>query len=122
MTAENNEKILVLSKKDVANYLAERIKITRRHLRVSLKEMSQQLGITKKQLQNYENAKSNLTVVRLWEIATILHLDPSFFIEGLSNKNSALSNEDLKLIYGFHHIRNKPVQEALVNLLTSCHI
>ena len=122
MVNKKNKNSSITTAKDVANYLAERIKMARRNSHVSLKEMSLQLGVTRKQLQNYENAKTNLTVIRLWEIATILKIDPSFFIEGLSNKNSSLSNEDLKLIDGFHHIRSKPVQEALVNLLTSCHI
>ena len=123
MVRKMSEKALkkqdILTGKDVALYVAERLKITRRQNHISLQDLSQKLGITRKQLQNYESGKSNISIIRLWEIASLLNTDITFFVEGLSNNKNFVSNTDLRFIYKLHHLRSKSAAKALIGLLNN---
>ena len=114
-TLLNSQK--VLTPKDVALCIAERLKITRRSNHIRLQDLAQKLGVSRKQLQNYESGKSNLTIVRLWEIASFLNVDITFFVEGLSKNKVSVPNEDLHFLYKLHNLHNKKAKESLINLL-----
>ena len=102
---------------EVSLYVAERLKITRKQKHISLQDLAQNLGISRKQLQNYESGKSNITLVRLWQIASLLRTDILFLIEGLSQNKKTVSNEDLRFIYKLHHLPSKTAEQAFIGLL-----
>lgn len=60
---------------DAARYVAERLRLVRRLKNLTLENLASKLGITRKQLQNYESAQCNLTIARLWEISRLLEIE-----------------------------------------------
>ena len=105
------------SAQNIITKVAERLKIARHRRHLTLAALSKNLNISCKQLQNYEKAKCNLTIVRLCEISQILDVDPTFFIKGLGAKKNFISNSDLLLINKLHRLKNKQIKQNFINLL-----
>ena len=74
-----NQPKQISSAAEVIVYIAERLKLARSIKHMTLESVAGRLGITRKQLQNYESAQSNISVVRLWELANVLDTEPGFF-------------------------------------------
>ena len=107
----------VTSAPDAIRYEAERKKSDRLSKKKKKKKMADSLGITRKQMQNYESAKCNMTVSRLWEIATLLNISAGFFINGLTEEKPFLENEDLRVIQKLHNIKDPKLQASLFGIL-----
>ena len=78
-----NQPQQISSAAEVIVYIAERLKLARSIKHMTLESVAGRLGITRKQLQNYESAQSNISVVRLWELANVLDTEPGFY--GIDN-------------------------------------
>lgn len=102
---------------EVLQYVAERIKLIRKIRKVTMNEMANSLGITRKQLQNYESAQTNIGISRLWQIAQLMQVDIGFFIEGLNKNKPVIDNEDLNLIKLFNGIKDPRTKAAILGLL-----
>ena len=107
------------SDKDVLLYLAERIKIIRQTKNITLGNMASKIGITRKQLQNYENGQTNIGITRLWQIAQILQVDIVTLVEGLDNKPSSIDNESLEFIRLFNNLKDQNIKDIILGLLKS---
>lgn len=107
----------ISSAPDAVRYVAERLRIARLSKKMTLENMAERLGISRKQMQNYESAKCNMTVSRLWEIATLLNIGAGFFINGLTEEKPFLENEDLKVIQKLHSIKDPKLQASLFGIL-----
>ncbi|MBE6444344.1 MAG: helix-turn-helix transcriptional regulator [Alphaproteobacteria bacterium] len=107
------------SDKDVMLYLAERIKIIRQTKNITLGNMASKIGITRKQLQNYENGQTNIGITRLWQIAQILQVDIVTLVEGLDNKPSSIDNESLEFIRLFNNLKDQNIKDIILGLLKS---
>lgn len=106
-----------MSTADAVSYVAHRLKLVRLMKKMTLETVSSHLGISRKQLQNYETAQSNISVARLWELAKVLETDPSFFLEGINGKKTIISNENLELIRLFDKIKDNNIKQALLGIL-----
>lgn len=107
------------SDKDVMLYLAERIKIIRQTKNITLGNMASKIGITRKQLQNYENGQTNIGITRLWQIAQILQVDIATLVEGIDNKPSSIDNESLEFIRLFNNLKDQNIKDIILGLLKS---
>lgn len=110
-------KINIASTSEAVRYVAERLKLVRRIRNMTLENMASQLGITRKQLQNYESAQSNITVARLWEISNLLDVETGFFVEGMNSSKQFINNEDLDLIRMFKNIKDRKAKDSLIGIL-----
>lgn len=110
-------KINIASTSEAICYVAERLKLVRRIRNMTLENMASQLGITRKQLQNYESAQSNITVARLWEISNLLDVETGFFVEGMNSSKQFINNEDLDLIRMFKNIKDRKAKDSLIGIL-----
>ena len=119
MTSETakSAKTPVSSSNEAVKYVAERLRLARRIRNMTLENMAIHLGITRKQLQNYESAQSNITVTRLWEISKLLNIETGFFVEGLCFGQPLLENEDLELVHKFKNIKDKKTKISLLGIL-----
>ena len=50
-------------------------------------QLADQVGIKFQQIQKYETGMNRVSASRLWDIAHALHVDVSFFFEGLSGED-----------------------------------
>ena len=107
----------VSSAAEAGIYVAQRLKLARNIRHLSMESVASMLGISRKQLQNYENAESNISVGRLWELANIFDVEPEFFFDGMGHKKAYISNESLELIRLFSRIKDNHVKQALLGIL-----
>lgn len=64
-------------------YVGARLRQRRMSMGVTLRELSDQLGVTYQVLQKYESGEIRICASRLWELAAALECQPSEFFEGL---------------------------------------
>jgi len=64
-------------------HVGERIRLRRRELGVSQERLAGALGITFQQIQKYELGRNRVSASRLWDIARVLRVAPTYFYEGL---------------------------------------
>ena len=117
---KSSEKSMVANisnEEEACSFVAQRLKQARCIKQMPLNTMAKLLGISRKQLQNYENAQSNITVARLWQISKILDIDTSFFVEGLNSSKQLLSNDDLELVRMFGKIKDQRVKDTLWGII-----
>lgn len=107
----------VSSASDVLLHVAKRIRLIRNIRKMTLQKTAKMLGISRKQLQNYEKAQTNIGVARLWQIANLMQVDTSFFIEGLNSSNSFWDDESLEIVTMIKNIKDENVKKHLVLLL-----
>ena len=107
----------VSSSSDVLLHVAKRIRLIRNIRKMTLQKTAKMLGISRKQLQNYEKAQTNIGVARLWQIANLMQVDTSFFIEGLNSSNSFWDDESLEIVTMIKNIKDENVKKHLVLLL-----
>ncbi|MBR4105821.1 MAG: helix-turn-helix transcriptional regulator [Alphaproteobacteria bacterium] len=105
-----------MQNEEIMPYIAERLKLLRGLRKLSLEKIANQMGLSRKQIQNYENCNCAIPVVRLWQLANIMKVNMDFFWEGL-NGNNANSNDDLQLIKMFHKIKDKDVKKNIVRII-----
>lgn len=108
-----------ISDKDVILHVAKKIKLIRQIKKISSGNMASLLGITRKQLQNYENGQTNIGIARLWQIAQILQIDIVTLVEGLDNKPSSIDNESLEFIRLFNNLKDQNIKDIILGLLKS---
>ncbi len=111
--------VFIKSPDDVAHYVAQRLKLARQMKQISSQHIANKLGISRKQIQNYETAQCNLTVPRLWEIANLLEVDTSFFTDGLKGEYASVSNQDLEFLTSFAKIKDPTIKNIILNILNS---
>ncbi len=105
-----------MQNEEIMPYIAERLKLLRGLRKLSLEKIANQMGLSRKQIQNYENCNCAIPVVRLWQLANIMKVNMDFFWEGM-NENNANSNDDLQLIKMFHKIKDKDVRQNIVKII-----
>lgn len=102
---------------DPLTFVAKKIKMARNLRRIPIKTMANNLGISRNQMSNYEKAKCNITVTRLWEIANLLDVDLHFFIDDICLQKNCLKNDDWEIIHMFGNIKDQQVKDSLRNFL-----
>ena len=64
----------------INQFIGSRIKAIRIAQSLTKAELARRIGITYQQLSNYENAKSSITVERLYAVSQILNAEIMFFL------------------------------------------
>lgn len=108
-----------ISDKDVILHVAKKIKLIRQIKKISSGNMASLLGITRKQLQNYENGQTNIGITRLWQIAQILQVNIVTLVEGFGNKPNSIDNENLEFIRLFSNLKDQNIKDIILGLLKS---
>ena len=73
---------------NIKKYIGLRIKFIRNTRQLSITTTAKNLGITRKQFQNYEKGITDIKISRLQEIAELLNVNVSFFLEDFNTKNN----------------------------------
>ncbi len=106
-----------ISDKDVILHVAKKIKLIRQIKKISSGNMASLLGITRKQLQNYENGQTNIGIARLWQIAQILQIDIGVLIEDLNQKQYPFDTQSLKFLKLFNNVKDQNIKNIILQIL-----
>ena len=89
-------------------------------------DLAEKLDLSYQQLQKYETAGNRISAGRLWQIAKILEVDPSYFFEGVEDtatysepKYGGANHDTLEVMQDFEQIQYPEVKSAISGLLKS---
>ncbi|MDR0556206.1 MAG: helix-turn-helix domain-containing protein [Holosporaceae bacterium] len=77
---------------DLDSYMGSRVKARRSFLGMSQEKLGKYLGVTFQQIQKYEKGSNRISASTLYNIARVLAVDISFFVEGYGS-NAELRDE-----------------------------
>lgn len=107
----------------VAVHLGKRLRIRRRLLRLTQKQLAQRCGLLHQQIQKYECGKNSLSAARLWLLAEVLECSISYFYEGLAptppgvegggDRDVYSRRETVDLIQAYYQLDENPRRRLL---------
>jgi transcriptional regulator with XRE-family HTH domain len=116
-------------------HVGKRVRERRNELGTGQEGLAAELGITFQQVQKYENAANRISASRLFHIAKILHLTPSYFFDGYgvagagrggaapppeaSDADLLHRPEAMELVRAFWSIEDSALRDNLVRLARS---
>jgi transcriptional regulator with XRE-family HTH domain len=96
---------------DLDEYIGSRVKSRRGFLGISQERLGNCLGITFQQIQKYEKGINRISASSLYNIANVLSVDWSYFVEGYNS--SGTLKEDGSLTYETDNMKNSDAAELL---------
>ena len=101
---------------NLKSYIGLRIKFIRNTRHMTITDVAKQLGVSRKQYQNYEQGKTDIRVSRLNEIAKIFQINPNLFFSGYEDDIN-ISDENKKFLINFSRIKSQDVKNAISRLM-----
>lgn len=117
---------------DVDRTVGQRLRARRVELGLSQSVLAKRIGITFQQVQKYEKASNQMSVGRLLEIAHVLEVPMSYFLDGLEGGPDARadaagdhevvgtavpSGQVRRLTRSFMHIEDHGVRRSIIDLV-----
>ena len=101
-------------------HVGNRVRLRRTLLGMSQTHLAEALGLTFQQVQKYESGFNRIGSSRLYHLSLIFGVPVSDFFEGLEDKSSRRSPDDvmlrretLELVRAYYRIRDLKVRKAL---------
>ncbi|MDR0677316.1 MAG: helix-turn-helix domain-containing protein [Holosporaceae bacterium] len=120
------------SRKGLDSYIGSRVKSRRSFLGISQEKLGNYLGITFQQVQKYEKGANRISASMLYDMASALSVDFSYFTEGykkgssVEDENSPSYHMDQKnpketteLLRHFCKINDPAIRKKIVGLVKS---
>ncbi len=108
-------------------HVGGRVRLRRRFLGLSQKELADALGLTFQQIQKYERGANRVSASKLYETAKVLKVPLSYFFEGFENQDGTeRSSQELlstaagiELVQAFTSIRDSNRRRKILDLIES---
>ena len=78
----------------VDRHVGRRVEARRKALGYSQSQLGAALGLTFKQIQNYEKGANRVSASKLWEIAQFFKVEIGYFFDGLTAAASGVAESD----------------------------
>lgn len=100
-------------------HVGRKIKQIRTLRRLSQTDVARKLSLSFQQIQKYEIGSNRVAASRLFELAQILDVPPSYFFEGLhQNANAAPSQDsELEIVSAIASISDENVKSRIVTFI-----
>lgn len=100
-------------------HVGQKIKQLRTLRRMSQTDVARKLNLSFQQIQKYEIGSNRVAASRLFELAKILDVPPSYFFEGLhDNTNTAPSKDTgLEIVSALASINDEAVKNRIVTFI-----
>ena len=103
-------------------HVGKRVKEIRTVRGLTQSNVADLLGISFQQLQKYETGANRVSASRMFEIAKLLGVSPSFFFEGIDGENTAdiapMDLETAKIANLLSNIKNEKLKKRLYTLIS----
>lgn len=93
--------------------IGQRLKMRRLALGLSQSKLGSYLGITFQQVQKYEKGTNRISAKTLYNLANLLGVDFSYFVDGFKSENSKALHEDAVTPYEFSDKNKKETIDLL---------
>jgi transcriptional regulator with XRE-family HTH domain len=103
--------------------VGDRLRMRRIALRLSGAEVGEALDISRQQVQKYESGVDELSAARLHQLAQVLGVEVTYFLDDVCSVNGRQSppnlDECLQLFRAFIAVRNANVRKIIIDLVVS---
>lgn len=104
-------------KDDITKNIANRLKTIRSIRGYTLDKIARKMGVSRKQIQNYENCDCAVSLVKLYQLSEIFDVSINYFLDGIDKRKNILSQEDMTLVLMFHRIKDNTVRQNILKLI-----
>ncbi len=106
----------------IDNQIGARIQSRRKHMGLTQSQLAVKLDLSYQQFQKYESGTNRVSAGRLWQIAKILYVEPSYFFEGVEDSADYGQLKDdnsdaMEVLKDFDMIQYSDVRSAVSGLL-----
>ena len=101
-------------------HVGRKLKQIRTLRRLSQTEVARKLDLSFQQIQKYEIGSNRVAASRLFELAQVLDVDPSYFFEGLhDNENTAPVRKDhgMAIVTALAQIKDDEIKSRIVTFI-----
>ena len=100
-------------------HVGRKLKQIRTLRRLSQTDVARKLNLSFQQIQKYEIGSNRVAASRLFELAQILEVEPSFFFEGLHDNQNEAPREDagLEIVHALAAIKDEQVKTRIVTFI-----
>ena len=100
-------------------HVGSKIRQRRTMLGVSQEKLAESLDLTFQQIQKYEIGSNRVAASRLFELAQILDVPPSFFFDGLhDNQNEApVKDAGMEIVTALAAIKDEEIKSRIVTFI-----
>lgn len=71
---------------DIYEYIGRRIRVRRKHLRMTHRAVAQAIGVSVQMIAKYETARYAVSIAGLWKISQALNIQMSWFFDGFGGE------------------------------------
>ena len=103
----------------IDSQIGERLRDRRVALGMTQSDLAEKLDLSYQQLQKYETASNRISAGRLWQIAKILQVEPSYFFDGVEDTAGYANLEHggrrraaLEVVKNFEKIQNTEIRSS----------
>lgn len=105
----------------VEGVIGGRVKERRLYLGMSMGELGEQIGVTYQQVQKYEDGTDRIAFSRMLEIAAVLDVDVTYFVNGRGRPRAAtkwaFEPGCLELVRAYRGIRNAGLKKRALAMV-----
>ena len=94
-----------------------KIKSIRNKRHISIEELSKLLGVSRRQVQNYEKGITDIKIDRLYDISKIMNVDITYFFENNSETTNDILDFNFNILSNLNKIKDQKIKESLYGLL-----
>ena len=100
-------------------HVGKKLKQIRTLRRMSQTDVARKLNLSFQQIQKYEIGSNRIAASRLFELAQILEVHPSFFFEGLVDSRTDMDAPDssLEIFHALAAIKDEKVKSRIVTFI-----
>lgn len=100
-------------------HVGQKIKQLRTLRRMSQTDVARKLNLSFQQIQKYEIGSNRVAASRLFELAQILEVPPSYFFEGLHDNNNAAPKKDtgLEIVSALASIQDDALKSRIATFI-----
>jgi len=101
-------------------HVGQKLKKIRTTSRFSQTDVAQKLGLSFQQIQKYEIGSNRIAASRLFELAQIFDVSPSYFFEGIEGHDGAASQKPdsgLEILQALASINDDKVKNRIVTFI-----
>ncbi len=122
-----------LTQNEIDNHIGQKLKFRRLMIGKTLDDIGKIVGVSFQQIQKYERGQNSVSCSRLFNLAQVLKVDPSYFFEELVSKTTSLNDssvsfdckvsgndkELINLIKSYNGIQDSTVRKKIIDLAKS---
>lgn len=100
-------------------HVGRKLKQIRTLRRLSQTDVARQLNLSFQQIQKYEIGSNRVAASRLFELAQILDVPPSYFFDGLHDNNNTPPAKDpgMEIVSALASIKDEAVKSRIVTFI-----